>query len=73
MFEKKKKPEIAKRLVQAADQSFGETSVKILVDTETGVNYMVVRNTLSDGIAVTPMYNADNEVLVTLVPKDDEE
>ena len=65
MFEKKKRPEPAKRLVQVSEQSFGELNTRILADAETGVNYLIVSNALTHGLAVTPMYNADNEVLVT--------
>ena len=67
MAEKKEK-----RFVKVYSQSgFSAPSMQILVDRETGVNYVYAASGYSGGI--TPLLNRDGTPVVTPVPKEYDE
>lgn len=62
MFGKEKKP---KRFRVALEESMGFGAVRILVDTETGVNYL---NTLGEGNSgLTPLLDENGKIVITPV------
>lgn len=45
------------------EQSLFDETVKILVDKETGINYLIVSGALGSG--VTPLLGADGEIVIS--------
>ena len=65
MFGKEKKP---KRFRVAIEESMGLGAVRVIIDTETGVNYL---NTLGEGNSgLTPLLDENGKVVIT--PADDD-
>ena len=60
MFNKEKKP---KRFISKESQSFGLGAAEVVVDTMTGVNYLLMHS--PDGI--TPLLDENGKVIVTPV------
>lgn len=70
MFEKKPKP--PERFAITTSQTMGTYQVNVLVDKQTGVNYLALTSVMSTdaGTSVTPMLDASGRVLVTPVGED---
>ena len=70
MFDKKEKKR-ARFIVtheQRLEKTLGLGALQILVDTETGVNYI---NTVGEGYSgITPLLGADGRIIVTTVTDD---
>lgn len=67
MFDKEKKPQKRGRFIitheQRLEKTMGFGAVQIIVDTETGVNYI---NTVGDAYSgITPLLGSDGKVVVT--------
>ena len=60
MFGKEKK---AKRFRLVMEEGLGLSAARILVDTETGVNYLNIAGDVSQGI--TPLLDAEGKVVIT--------
>ena len=67
MFEQKvKKDKKEKRFKVVSEEAFGFSGVTtILLDQETGVNYLVISGTAGEGI--TPLLDAEGKVVITPV------
>lgn len=44
---------------------YREPSIQVIVDKNTGVNYMLVISTSNGGVAVTPLLNKDGNPIIT--------
>jgi len=44
---------------------YSESSIQVLVDKNTGVNYMLVISPNNGGFAVTPLLNKDGKPIIT--------
>ena len=67
MFEKKekKRPRFIVTHEQKLEKTLGMGALQILVDTDTGVNYI---NTVGEGYSgITPLLNPDGSIVVTPV------
>ena len=62
MFGKEKKEKKEKRFVIKEEQSLGFAAVYIVVDTQTGVNYLTTFGASLNG--VTPLLDSDGKVVV---------
>lgn len=59
------------RFVEVYSQ--GVTNVhKVVVDTQTGVNYLLVSSSMTSGCGVSVMLNADGKPLVTQLDENDQ-
>lgn len=59
------------RFVEVYSQ--GVTNVrKVVVDTQTGVNYLIVSSSMTSGCGVSVMLNADGKPLVTQLDENDQ-
>lgn len=54
-------------IVTYSQGGFAKTGIQILVDKETGVNYMYAQSGYSGGL--TPLLNRDGTPVITSVPK----
>ena len=60
-----------KRFVVTYSQGgFSAPGIKILLDTETGVNYMYAQSGYSGGL--TPLLNRDGTPVVTSIPREEQ-
>lgn len=62
MFGKEKKEKKQKRFVIKEEQSLGFGAVYVVVDNETGVNYLMTVGTGQNG--VTPLLDSEGKVII---------
>ena len=62
MFGKDKKEKKQKRFIIKEEQSLGFGAISIVLDTKTGVNYLMTIGTAQNGI--TPLLDAEGKVVV---------
>lgn len=65
MFGKEKREKKQKRFVIKEEQSLGFEAIYVLVDNETGVNYLMTVGTGQSG--VTPLLDSDGKVIIDKV------
>ena len=61
-----KKPD---RFREKCVQGYGLGAISVMVDTETGVNYIMGYGTMEGGFMITPLLGADGKVVVDEIPE----